>query len=156
SKWKKDAEALEIEVRNRSGQPVNVDQSDSDLRSLALQGLMNSDPQRGLQIAEKILNGSGSPKEKSKVLFVVAQSGSPEALQLLGRIAQGQSNPELQRKAVEQLGIFGGSRAENILTTVYTNSTDPGVKRAVIQSYMISGNKEKLFQLAKGEKDDNL
>ena len=157
SRWKRDAEALEVEIRNRSGQPVKVDDaSDDEIFILAFQGLMNSNPEAGIKKAEQILSGSGSPKRKSKVLFVVAQHGSKESLELLGRIAQGQTNPELQRKAVEQLGIFGGSRAENILVTVYTTSNDPAVKRAVIQSYMVSGNKEKLFQLAKGEKDDRL
>lgn len=157
SRWKKDADALEFEIKNRSGQPVKVDDaSDDEIFSLAFQGLMNSNPEAGIKKAEQIFNGPASPKRKSKVMFVVAQNGSKEAMELLGRIAQGQSNPELQRKAVEQLGIFGGSRAENILATVYTTSTDAGVKRAVIQSYMVSGNKEKLFQLAKGEKDDNL
>lgn len=157
SRWKRDGEALEIEVNQSQHLPVNPDsQSDCELKMLALQGLMNTDSTRGIQAASNILNGTYSPKCKSKVLFVVAQNGSKESMELLGKIAQGQSNPELQRKAVEQLGIFGGGRAENILVTVYTNSSDAGVKRAVIQSYMISGNKEKLFQLAKGEKDDSL
>jgi hypothetical protein len=157
SRWKRDGEALEIEIRNRVGAPVKLDDaSDDELFILAFQGLMNSNPEAGIKKAEQILGSSASPKRKSKVLFVVAQHGSKESLELLGKVAQGQSNPDLQRKAVEQLGIFGGSRAENILANVYTTSSDPAVKRAVIQSYMISGNKEKLFQLAKGEKDENL
>jgi len=157
SRWKKDAEALEIEIRNNAGHPMDVDaQSDEDLKVLALQALMNSDPAKAIPIVEKRLNGSGSPKEKSKDLFVLAQSGAPEAQQVLGRIAQGQSNPELQRKAVEYLGIFGGSRSAGILATVYANSTDAAVKRAVIQSYMVSGNRGELFKIAKGEKDPAL
>jgi hypothetical protein len=156
SKWKKDAEALEIEVRNRSGQATNPEsQSDGDLKGLALQGLMNSDPQRGLQVAEKMLNGAGSPKEKSKILFVIAQNGSPESQAVLGKIAQGQSNPELQRKAVEYLGIFGGSRAASTLASIYASTNDTSVKRAVIQSYMISGNRDSLFKIAKTEKDES-
>jgi HEAT repeat protein len=157
SKWKKDAEALEFEFRQSSGHPVNPEsQSDEELKTLALQGLMNSDPQRGIQMIEKRLAGTASPKDKGKMLFVLAQNGSPEARELLGKIALGQSNPDLQRKAVEYLGIFGGNRAAATLETVYTNSTDAGVKRAVIRSYMISGNKEQLFKLAKGEKDESL
>jgi HEAT repeat protein len=157
SRWKKDAEALEIEVRQSSGHPVNPEsQSDEELKTLALQGLMNSDPRRGIQMIEKRLAGTASPKDKAKVLFVLAQNGSPEARDVLVKIAQGQSNPDLQRKAVEYLGIFGGSRAAATLETVYTNSTDAGVKRAVIRSYMISGNREQLFKLAKGEKDESL
>jgi hypothetical protein len=157
SRWKRDAEALEIEVRQSSGHPVKPDNvDDEDLFILALQGLMNSDPPRGIQKAEQILNGTSPFKKKSKALFLVAQSGSPEGRELLGKIAQGQSNPELQRKAVEYLGIFGGNRAANTLAAVYANSSDAAVKRAVIQSYMISGNREQLLKLAKGEKDETL
>ena len=157
SKWKKDAEALEIEVRQSTGHPVNPEsQSDEELKTLALQGLMNSDPQRGVQMLEKRLAGTASPKDKAKMLFVLAQNGSPEAREVLLRIAQGPSNPELQRKAVEYLGMFGGSHAAGTLAQIYTNSNDTGVKRAVIQSYMMTGNREQLLNLAKGEKDESL
>src|SRR6201997_4825991 len=105
SRWSKDGEALEIEVRQSSGHPVNPElQSNEELKTLALQGLMNSDPERGIQMIEKRLDSGASPKDKSKMLFVLAQNGSPKAQELLAKIAQGQSNPELQRKAVEYLG----------------------------------------------------
>ncbi len=120
SRWQKDASALEIEVRQRSGQAPRPDsESDEDLKMLAIQGLMNSAPDRALPLLEKVLNGAGTPKEKSKALFVIAQSGSPEAKQILGRIASGQSNPDLQHKAVEYLGMFGGDDSHKILADVY-------------------------------------
>jgi HEAT repeats len=157
SRWQRDASALEIEVRQRTGQSPHPDgQSDDDLKMLAIQGLMNSDPDRALPLLEKVLNGTGTPREKSKALFVIAQSGKPEARQILGRIASGQSNPELQRKAVEYLGMFGGSEAHKTLAEVYAKSGDEGVKRAILRSYMIAGDKEDLFAAAKGEKDDGV
>ena len=157
SRWQRDASALEIEVRQRTGQSPHPDaQSDDDLRMLAIQGLMNSDPDRALPLLEKVLNGTGTPREKSKALFVIAQSGKPEARQILGRIASGQSNPELQRKAVEYLGMFGGSEAHKTLAEVYAKSGDEGVRRAILRSYMIAGDKEDLFAAAKGEKDDGV
>jgi hypothetical protein len=157
SRWKKDAEALEIEMKQRSGATVNPDtQSDQDLKFLALQGIMNSDPERGIPKISKYLDGPGSPKDKSKALFILAQSGSPQAQETLKKIALGQSNPELQRKAVEYLGIFGGKRNGATLAEVYTASNDPEVKRAVIRGYMISGDREHLLALAKGEKDEGL
>jgi hypothetical protein len=157
SRWQRDASALEIEVRQRAGQPAHPDaQSDDELKMLAIQGLMNSDPDRALPLLEKVLNGTGTPREKSKALFVIAQSGKPEARQVLGRIASGQSNPELQRKAVEYLGMFGGGEAHKTLAEVYAKSTDEGVKRAILRSYMIGGDKEDLFAAAKNEKDDNV
>ena len=157
SRWKKDGEALEIEVKQRSGAQVDPGtQSDQELKALALQGIMNSDPERGIPMIEKYLNGSASPKEKSKALFVLAQSGLPQAQEVLGRIALGHSNPELQRKAVEYLGIFGGKRAGSTLAQVYTSTSDPGVKRAILRSYMVGGDRDQLLALAKNEKDEAL
>src|SRR5258707_9746218 len=113
SRWLKDAGALEIEVRQSTGNPAHPEnQSDEELRMLALQGIMNGDPQKGISILENILNGSGTPKLKSRALFMAAQSGKPESREILAKIARGQNNPELQRKAVEYLGLFGGAEAE--------------------------------------------
>ncbi len=157
SRWQKDASALEIEVRQSTNNPAHPEnQSDDELKMLAIQGLMNSDPERAMPLLEKVLNGSGSPKEKSKALFVMAQSGSPQSREILGRIARGQSNPELQRKAVEYLGIFGGAESRKTLAEVYASSTDASVKHAILRSYMIGGDHERLFAAAKGEKDESL
>ena len=181
SRWLKDAEALQIEVQQSTGQKPNPESlSDNSLKVLALQALLNSDPDRAMPIVQKILNGPGSPKEKAKVLFMVAQSGSPDAMLVLAGIARGQNNPELQRKAVEYLGIFGGvsggvqggveggvkggvkggvrggPSAHQILAEVYATTTDASVKRAVLRSYMISGDKQSLFNAAKSEKDESV
>ena len=157
SRWQKDASALEIEVRQSTGNPAHPEnQSNDELKMLAIQGLMNSDPERALPLLEKVLNGSGSPKEKSKALFVIAQSGSQQSREILGRIARGQSNPDLQRKAVEYLGLFGGAEARKTLADVYASSSDASVKRNILRSYMIGGDREHLFAAAKGEKDESL
>jgi hypothetical protein len=157
SRWQKDASALEIDVRQRTGQaPHPETQSDEDLKMLAIQGLMNSDPERALPLLEKVLTSTATPREKSKALFVIAQSGSPQARQILGRIASGQSNPDLQRKAVEYLGIFGGGEARKTLAEVYAKTSDEAVKRSILKSYMISGDKEDLFAAAKSENDEPL
>ncbi len=161
SRWQKDANVLELEVKQSSkqssGQSVKPgDQSDEELKMLAIQGLMNSDPERALPLLEKVLNGSASPREKSKALFVIAQSGSPQAREILGRIARGQSNPDLQRKAVEYLGLFGGAQSKQTLAEVYASGADASVKHAILRSYMIGGDREHLFAAAKGEKDESL
>jgi len=157
SRWAKDAKALEVEVRQSTGQPVRPEkQGDEDLRMLAIQGLMNSDEERALPLLEKVLQGSASPKEKDRALFVIAQSGSPKAREILVRIARGQSNPELQRKAVQSLGLYGGEESQKALANIYATTQDASVKRAILQSYMISGDKDLLFGVAKTEKDDDL
>ena len=157
SRWLKDAGALQLEVQQSSGQPTKPEaQSDEELKMLAIQGLMNSDPQRAMPLLEKVLNGNATPKEKSRAMFVMAQNGSPQSREILGRIASGQSNPELQRKAVEYLGIFGGTEARKTLSGVYASSSDEAVKRAVLRSFMIAGDKDDLFAAAKNEKNPQL
>jgi hypothetical protein len=157
SRWIKDARALKIEVQQSSGQPAHPEtQPDEELKMLAITGLMNSDPQRAMPLLEKVLNGPGTPKEKSKALFVLAQNGSAESREILGRIARGQSNPDLQKKAVEYLGLFGGQQARQTLAEIYASTGDESVKRAILKSYMIGGDKEHLLAAAKGEKDASL
>ena len=157
SRWQRDAGALEIEVKQSTGQPVKpADQNDDELKMLAIQGLMNNDSERAMPLLEKVINGTGSPKEKSRALFVLAQSGSPQAREILARIARGQSNPELQRKAVEYLGLFGGAQARQTLADVYASTSDISVKRTILRAYMIGGDRERIFAAAKSEKDESL
>ncbi len=157
SRWQKDASALEIEIRQGTGHPSRPEiQGDEELKMLAIQSLMNSDPERAMPLLEKVLQGSATPKEKSKALFVLAQSGSPQGREIIARIAKGQSNPELQHKAIEYLGIFGGPEARKTMAYVYTQTTEVSVKRSILRSYMIGGDKEHLFEAAKNEKDPSL
>jgi hypothetical protein len=157
SRWQRDAGALEIEVRQGTGQPSRPEaQGDQELKMLAIQGLMNSDPERAMPLLEKVLQGPASPKEKSKAMFVLAQGGSPQGREIIGRIARGQSNPELQKKAVEYLAIFGGTEARKTMAEIYASTSDTSLKRSILRSYMIGGDKERLFAAAKSEKDPAL
>jgi len=150
SRWIKDARALEIEVRQSTGHPSNPDnQSDEDLKMLALQGIMQGDPERGVPKVESFLNASGSPKLKSKALFLLAQNGSSQAREVLAKIAKGQSNPDLQRKAIQYLAMFGGAESRKTLAEVYASTSDASIKRAILRSYMIGGDREHLFEAAK-------
>lgn len=156
SRWIKDAKALEIEVRQSTGHPANPDSEGDDLKVLALRGIMQNDPAQGVPRVENFLNGPASPKLKSNALFLLGQNGSPQAREVLARIAKGQSNPDLQRKAVQYLGMFGGEQSRQTLAEIYASTNDPSIKRAIIHSFMIGGDKEHLFALAKGEKDPSL
>ncbi len=157
SRWIKDAKALEIEVRQSTGHPSNPDnQSDEELKILALRGIMQNDPVQGVPKVENFLNGPASPKLKSNALFLLGQNGSPQARDVLAKIAKGQSNPDLQRKAVQYLGMFGGQQSRQTLAEIYSSTTDVSIKHAILRSYMIGGDKEHLFAAAKSEKDASL
>src|SRR5882762_3651382 len=58
SRWQKDTGALEIEVKQSTGQAVKpADQSDEELKMLAIQGL-NSGSEAAMPLLEKVINGS--------------------------------------------------------------------------------------------------
>lgn len=157
SRWLDDAKALELEVRQASGQKVNPNaEPDEELKLMALNGLMNSDPDRALPMLEGILKSGQSPKLKERALFVLAQSGSPKARDVLGRIARGGSNPDLQMKAITYLGMMGSKENRQLMSDIYASSADTNVKRAVLRGFMMSGDKERLFQAAKSEKNPEL
>jgi hypothetical protein len=156
SRWGKDIGALEIEVKQSTGSPTNPDAETDDLKILALRGIMQSDAEKGVPAIEKFLNGPASPKLKSNALFLLAQNGSPQARDVIVKIAKGQGNPDLQRKAVEYLGITGGAQFRQVLVDVYASTTDDSLKRKILNSFMISGDRDHLFALAKSEKNESL
>ena len=157
SRWLKDAKAIEVEVRQSSGQPVSpASQDDEDLKLMALRGLMNSDPDQALPVLEKMLTSANSPKVKDRALFVLSQSHSTKAREIIANVAKGNANPDLQMRAIRYLGMMGGADSRTLLADVYRATPDVSVKRAILRSYMTSGDRERLFGLAKGETDQAL
>ena len=157
SRWLKEAKALELEMRQRAGQPPRPENvADEDLKLMALNGLMNSDPEQAIPLLEKFLQGNQSRKLQERALFVLCQSSSPRAREIVVRIAKGESQPELQRKAIQSLGVFGGKDSRQALAEIYASSSDASVKKAVLQAFMVSGEKGRVLEAARTEKDPSL
>ncbi|HSB64527.1 MAG TPA: HEAT repeat domain-containing protein [Thermoanaerobaculia bacterium] len=152
SPWLKDARALEAEIRPDS-RVVSEADGDEELKLMAINGLMTSDPERALPLLEKLLRSNQSTALKERALFVLAQSKAPRAHGILLSTAQGTTNPELQEKAIRYLGMIG---AREDLATLYRTATSREIKRSVIKSMMLGGDSEHLAELAKGEKDPEL
>src|SRR3954471_13125954 len=130
SRWLKDAKAIEVEVRQSSGQPVSpASQDDEDLKLMALRGLMNSDPDQALPVLEKMLSSANSPKVKDRALFVLSQSHSAKAREIIAGVAKGNANPDLQMRAIRYLGMMGGADSRSLLADVYKATPDVSVKR---------------------------
>ncbi|HVV45040.1 MAG TPA: tetratricopeptide repeat protein, partial [Bryobacteraceae bacterium] len=65
SPWLNDAQALENEVKQSSGQPISpAQESNDDLKLLAINSLMHADPERAVPLIESILKGSAPPNVK--------------------------------------------------------------------------------------------
>jgi HEAT repeat protein len=157
SRWIRDAKALDVELRQASGQTVSPEsQNDEELKLMALRGIMQSDPDQALPVIEKMLAGTNSPKVKDRALFVLSQSHSARAREIIAGVAKGNGNPDLQLRAIRYLGILGGADNRQLLADVYRSSSDVAVKRAILRSYMTSNDRERLFALAKGETDTSL
>jgi HEAT repeat protein len=158
SSWGKEARALELEIRPSSGKAVLRENSggDEDLKLMAINSLMNTEPERAMPLLEKVLNGSASPKLKERALFVLAQSGSTRARGILADVARGKSGPDLQEKAIHYLGVFGGRSNGELLEEIYASTFNPEIKEKVLHAYMVSGNKERILTAARGEKSPEL
>jgi hypothetical protein len=157
SRWLDDAKALELEVKQASG-PVSPDsETDDELKLLALNGLMQSDPDRAVPLLDKVLKGAHSPKLKKEALFVLASSTVPNAQQLLEQTARS-GNPDLQVTAIRYLNQEKRKQGNNgqILSEIYASSNDINVKRAILDAYTSNRDNDHLLQIAKNEKDSNL
>jgi hypothetical protein len=152
SRWLKDAKALELELRQASGQSVSPDgQSDDDLKLLALRSVMRSDPDRAVPMVDKLLAGNSSVNVKENALFVLSQSQSPRAKEIITNTAKTSTNPDLQLRAVRYLVAMGGADSRQTLDDIYKGSSDVSMKRAILRSFMTSGDRARLVSIAKTE-----
>jgi len=148
SRWNKDAQALAVEIHGQNGNPVSpAAEQDEDLKLLALNSLMGSDPEKAMPILRKLLLGNQPDKIKDRAMFVLVQNPSPEARKLLGEMARNNSNPDLQMKAIRYMGMMGGQESRAEMVSIYSAASDQQVKRAILRSLAIGGGRDELWKL---------
>lgn len=157
SRWLDDARALEVEVKQSAGQPVSPEsEADEDLKILAVNGMIHTDPDRAIPVLERLISKSTSPRLRERAVFVLAQSRSVRAREALLKLAKGGINPDLQYKAVEFLGYQSTPETRQALQEIYAGSNDVQLKRAVLRGFMASRDKERLLTAAKSEQSPEL
>lgn len=157
SRWIKEAETLQLQIKQAAGQKVDpASQADDDLKLMAINSLLHSDQERAIPLLEQVLKGSGSPKLKERALFVLTQSNSSQARTIVGNLARGDANPDLQLRAIRNLGLFGGQQSRQTLYEIYSSASGADLKRAILQSLRLSGDREHVLQAARGESDPTL
>jgi HEAT repeat protein len=157
SRWLGEAAALDAEMNGAS--KANVDVSgcnDEETKLIALNALMNSDPERAVPILEKVIHGNCSPKVKEKALFMLAQSDSQKAQQILLSLAKAKNDPDLQSRAIRFIGMNGTPSNRAILREIYNGATDANVKEAVFKGWQMCGGKEDMLAAARTEKSPEL
>ena len=159
SHWLQDAQALEIQVKQSSGQRVSPEsESNDDLKLLALEGLVQSDPDRAFPILDRLLKGPQTPNLKKRAIYVLALSNSPRSQQLLEQIARGSSgNPDLQITAIQYLGRTGkDANKSQVLFDIYNSSSDVNVKHEALRALLSNRDKDHLLQIAKSDKSPEM
>jgi hypothetical protein len=135
SRWAGDAKALQVEVRQAGGQPVRPEQeSDEELKLLAIRGLLNTDAERAVPMLDALLQSNAAPKLKEQALFVLGMSESPKAREILVGVAKGRGNPDMQLAAIKYLGYRNAEQNRPLLVDIYKSTTDIDVKRRVIEA----------------------
>ncbi len=156
SRYKGDAKALEIDIRQGTGEVIDPGKvNDEELKLIAIQGLLSSDPERAVPLLQKIVDGKYSHRVKEQALFVLSQSSSQRAAQLIGSIARGSTHSELQNEAIRYLGI-SGKRNAALLGEIYASAPNIEVKKEILRAYMVAGARPQLYAVAKNEKDPHL
>jgi HEAT repeat protein len=153
STWLREADIAEQQWRG-SANPESI--SDEELKLLALQSIMNSDPEKAVPMLDKVIAGNSSPKVKDRALFVLSQSNSPKAREILLSLAKANNQPDLQKRAIRYMGTNGSAGNKAVLKEIYNSSTDPSVKKAVFEGWLMSGDKEDVLAAAHAEKNPEL
>lgn len=158
SRWLDDAQALELELRQSRGEHVSPDRvDDEDLKMIAINSLMHTDPEKAFPLLEKIVKNGATPKKmRERALFVLSQSSSAKSQALLADIARGNANPDLQKEAVRYLGISGSTQSRQLLADMYASVNSENVKKEIIRAFMLSGDKTRVLAAARTEKDPEL
>ena len=127
---------------------------DTNLRIQALGSLIQTDAQRVIPILKEIALESVDANEVRRAIFVLAQSGRPEAQSTVVEVAK-QGTELVQIAAVRELGRFGGPEASEALLQVYSTG-NPRVKYQVVNSLGERSATTALMRIAETERDHKL
>lgn len=127
---------------------------DTDLRIQALGSLIRTDAVKVIPMLKAIALESGNSGEARRALFVLVQSGRPDARATVIDVAK--TGPELVRlAAVRELGRLGGAAVANELLQLYSTANER-VKYQVVTSLAQSDGAPALLRIVESEKDRRL
>jgi len=138
--------------------PATAASIDDSTKLIALNAIMNTDPERGVPLVEGILKSNASANMKDRALAALSQSKAPNAQVALTAYAKSGTDPDLQVRAIRYIGRSGTSTkdTQQLLAGIYPTANDAGVKREIIRSMTNSGATDSLVAIARSEKDQGL
>lgn len=127
---------------------------DTNLRIQALGSLIQTDAPRVIPILRDIALQSADASEASRAVFVLAQSGRPDAHLTVLDVAR-RGGESVQIAAVKELGRFGGADVSEQLLQVY-RSGNPRVKHQIVSSLGERAATSALMRIVETESDRRL
>lgn len=121
---------------------------DLQIRAIRYLGMMGNAESR--QVLADVYRATNDPSVKRQILRSYMTSGDRERLLAL---AKGEADQSLRAEAVRQLGMMN-ARVE--LQQLYTTESSVDVKKQIIRGIFMSGDADRIVELAKGEKDPEL
>jgi len=154
SPWLDDAQALKVEIQDKSGESFDVDKE--ELKLYALNSLMNSPSEKSVDVLAKLLSNRNTDRIKKRALFILSQIDDIRSYELIAQIARENSNRELQKQAINVLGISGSLKAMSSLREIYNATDSDEAKVQILNSYMLANQGQLLVDLARNESNKDL
>lgn len=127
---------------------------DLDLQIQALGHLIRFDAEKAIPLLRDLAFEAENPAAASRAVFVLAQSGRPEARETIIQVAR-KGPPTVRVAAVRELARFGGPEASKDLMQVYSVG-DVSVKQQVVLSLGERSERMPLLTIARSESNPEL
>jgi hypothetical protein len=124
---------------------------DTDQRILALGSLIHTDADKVIPMLRKIALEEDNPGAARRAVFVLTQSGKPEAMWTVVEVARRGPEP-VRVAAVRGIGSFGGPEVSKALLQVYSTA-NALVKKQVVTTLGQRAEAPALLRIAQSEAD---
>ncbi|HSE97490.1 MAG TPA: HEAT repeat domain-containing protein, partial [Blastocatellia bacterium] len=138
SSWINDAKAMKIEVDallgNREALEDELNKADTEIKSIALQGLFQNNPDRAAEVAAEILkpDSKASRRLKENALNMLGQYRGKQSSAIFLDVARRNTDMKLRRSAIYWLGRTGDETILNGLRDMAVTSTEREISRAAL------------------------
>lgn len=138
SSWRDDARAMRVEMANRTGNSQAIDnellKNDHEIKSIALQSLFQSNPERAAAIVADILkpDSKADKRLREHAVMLLGQHPGAKTTPMLLELARNQADPKLRKTAIFWLGQSKDEKVFDFLKETAKQDADPEAAKAAL------------------------
>lgn len=137
STWVNDARIMKELIAahtGRGGEARAIENSNDEIKIIALQSLFNADPARGVAKTKALLkrDSGASPQLKRYAVELLGQYGGKDATPILVDIARSEPDAKLRKRAIYSLAWRADDNIATMLKEMVTNSDDPEIAKTAL------------------------